>query len=68
MTSGGSLGRALPRNRSPAPSQRVELKPSQIQHMLGEPFLLNFPDYSLSGSMKSEVDKTQFIELMVLYW
>lgn len=36
VKSGGSLGRALPRNRSPAPSQRSEMKPSQIQHMLGK--------------------------------
>lgn len=39
VKSGGSLGRGLPRNRSPAPPQRTELKPSQIQHMLGESFV-----------------------------
>nr|XP_023011948.1 DENN domain-containing protein 5B [Leptinotarsa decemlineata] len=33
---GGSLGRSTPRSRSPAPLPRPELKPSQIQHMLGD--------------------------------
>ncbi|KAJ8944377.1 hypothetical protein NQ318_017696 [Aromia moschata] len=32
----GSLGRSTPRARSPAPPGRPELKPSQIQHMLGD--------------------------------
>ncbi|XP_018572817.1 DENN domain-containing protein 5B isoform X2 [Anoplophora glabripennis] len=31
-----SLGRSTPRTRSPAPPPRIELKPSQIQHMLGD--------------------------------
>lgn len=37
LKSGGSLGRGLPRTKSPGP-QRTELKPSQIQHMLGNYF------------------------------
>nr|CAH7753124.1 unnamed protein product [Callosobruchus chinensis] len=33
---GGSLGRPSPRSRSPAMPQKAEMKPSQIQHMLGD--------------------------------
>ncbi|XP_028143559.1 DENN domain-containing protein 5B [Diabrotica virgifera virgifera] len=35
-SSGGSLGRSTPRSRSPAIAPRSEMKPSQIQHMLGD--------------------------------
>ncbi|CAH0560214.1 unnamed protein product [Brassicogethes aeneus] len=33
---GRNLGRSSPRSRSPGPPPRQELKPSQIQHMLGD--------------------------------
>ncbi|ENN76384.1 hypothetical protein YQE_07106, partial [Dendroctonus ponderosae] len=32
----GSLGRSTPRSRSPAPSPRPEMKPSELQYMLGD--------------------------------
>lgn len=40
----GSLGRSTPRAKSPAPLPRAELKPSQIQHMLGNVFLFSVPE------------------------